>query len=201
MGSLRIPVSQMVAMTPVSRADGSTFPWASSSNVQARPLSGNIVTGIVSGPNNPLQAFRAASGNAGTGLYIYKGTPPSASVFETNVTGANGQPVLGYRSADLLFRCLVQPNTTVVNSAASLVVPLFAAVATASGTASWFILTSQPDAYGTSSYGVAYYNAVMGTISTPSAGGDIELETTTIVSGQTYNIASITVPLPLNFVV
>lgn len=122
---------------------------------------------------------------------IYKGTIADFSTFTT----------ISSRSSDLLISFTpTTTNPTVTGNVTingityyryTLAAPS-STTASASGTAAWFL------AYNSDrSSNLLYTSGMMGTVGGPGSGADLEIASTTIVSGQTYVCGTFTFSFPL----
>jgi hypothetical protein len=160
-------------------------------NTAATPLwsSGAITTSsVISGSN-------AGLGVTISQIFIYKGTQPDWTTLTDRST----------RAADLLITMTLpnyaqsQPFTSIGLVGTSYrwligKVPTPTA-ASASGTASWFILCRS----GTTS--MTDKAALMGSVGVLGSGSDLEVPSTSIISGNNYTSAGIYMNMPLNWTV
>lgn len=137
-----------------------------------------------------------------SGLRLFKGTIPTASTVQTD-TNLSIAPAFGadwtFRSTDKLVHFpIITSSSTGPQADGTIKTALSGAAAVASGEATWFVHYLGPYQVGIGNTSVAY--ALVGTVTGPGGGGDIELLSTTITSGQFYKVYNINIPLPLKIV-
>lgn len=128
------------------------------------------------------------AGSALWGLYVYQGTPMTQSeldavVYQTDITASP-------RYSDLLVRCAATFSPANANSYAAK--PTFypsAATAIQSGTATWALVGE---------WGVNPFLVLL-SITAIGGGGDLEVQSTSIVSGTTYLFGALTLTAPVSF--
>lgn len=137
-------------------------------------------------------------------IYVMRGTVPTNFTSLINVSD---------RSADILvmFSTLqvngsvsasIQPTAAdFLPSVAGVNQPLVTvntnyAFATAAGTATWFWWVVRPVPGGNTVIGNTIANQIIGSIGVPGSGSDLELPSTSIVSGQAYRIRNLVVSFP-----
>lgn len=121
--------------------------------------------------------------NSSSRIFLMKGSMPLQSEFD--VTG------ISFRSSDRLVEFLVESGSgdTIADYANDRILSTYTeAQASASGTATWFMW----DAIPTSDTEVA---KIAGTVSVTGGGGDLQMSTVNIISGQIYACG----PVALNF--
>lgn len=120
-----------------------------------------------------------------TGLIIYKGampTPAEIAAMNSSTVPRSADRLVSFNLAGLfqsLTQNVVKLKTTVYSTA------------TASGEATWFMM------YGSSSSNAQFEQKVFGTVA--MSGGELNINDTNIVSGQSYIVEPITIALPLEF--
>ena len=135
------------------------------------------------------------------GLYIYKGTVPTPSDVTsyglTSITALSATNPATFRASDLLLTYGISGAAV---SGSAIALTLAQATAIASGTASWFCLGVYPG-YGTYN-GASYYpNLIVGTVTLTNGGGDIEMPSTSIISGNIYKMPQLELKFPFSYVV
>lgn len=169
------------------------------SNTVIGALVANGYTGAPISVGGAFPSTISGSGTAGAVLLIiYKGTPENFSTFTDRST----------RSSDVLitftlpvgtgsYTDLGQINAGAANAARSYKVGIALAnqAAAASGTASWFLMCRS----GTTS--LTDKGAFMGTVGTTGSGADMEIPSTSIVSGSNYQSNGFYFNFPQNWTV
>lgn len=163
-------------------------------------LAGMLGVGQLNHSNGVIAVARTNLTNT-SGLYLYKGTVPTASEFKAGIansysTGMDGTAGLtqSFKAADQLVQLRLRvtpqlPEEKMITLLGS------ASISTAAGLASYFILYFSPIFVWTA--GPVY--AMMGTVSDLSGNGDLKLNTTQITAGQSVDIKKIQIPLPTEF--
>lgn len=119
---------------------------------------------------------------------IYKGSVPSTTVgFE-----------FGTRDSDMLIRfnfwnSLTEIFNTSDFSSNPVVITTAFKAATASGTATWFRI------YGSNPFIADLSRQMIGTIGSPGSGADLQMNSTSIVSGNFYRVNNLRIRLPYTF--
>lgn len=142
-------------------------------------------------------------GNIGSssmcGLQFYQGTRPTQSELNTGfpvaaTSGANTYTLATLpRNTDLLCHLTMYSFSEAI-ATNTLTAFQLSGTAIRSGTATWFqLLVVHSGGYD--------FNVITGSVSAVGGGGDIELLTTTFVSGGVYKFPAIGIPLPTKFVV
>lgn len=129
-------------------------------------------------------------------INIYKGTVPTFADLGANIST---------RSADLLIT-LTGANAGAIGAVNTIsgvtywrvTVPTNASatVASASGTATWFVMTASG-----SSGALSTNPAMLGTVGATGSGADLEIANTSIVSGQSYSTSVIYLNFPVEWTV
>ena len=131
----------------------------------------------------PMLAYDSNSGvNAWAGIYIMKGTVPSTFV---------GMEYLASRSADILVGFTVQQafnSSSFVNNVYTMNTSLRQASGT--GTATWFWIVQGDRSFD------ALTQQVIGTVGTLGSGADLEIQTTSIVTGSPYRVSNLVFVMP-----
>lgn len=131
----------------------------------------------------------------GSGIAFFKGIPPTQSEFK------NGFPVgapasgITYRSTDKLLHLRINTSKFRNITNGVVCVGVNGGNATASGTATWFVVqidTGYVDTTYSDYVGPVY--ALMGTVGTIGSGADLELTTNEIIAGSLYRLGEINIP-------
>lgn len=138
-----------------------------------------------------------------SGLRLYKGAMPTISeinafqYIDSTPFGSNGDWWASYiRPADALVKLDINASGSgVMNSSGELVVNFNAGTASQTGTASWFCFRTMP-ASDQTSFGVNQAYTIFGTVGLTGSGADLELLTTSIVSGGIARISTLKIPFP-----
>jgi hypothetical protein len=179
------------------------------------PLSGSIESGAFSNhmslvlwsEYNIAGFFRQMKGSASPaanrkGLYLYKGTPPTAAVvnaYGATANSSNSATVPAtFRASDLLLTYSVSALTVTGSTVA---LNLGSATASGSGSATWFCLAAYNGNTSTNSAYQYYPNMIVGTVTATNGGGDIEMPNVTVVSGNIYRMPQLELKLPFSYIV
>lgn len=132
-----------------------------------------------------------ASGSAAVSVIrIYSGTRQSAWMGTT--TSADAGRLIEWPST--YYTSLIGPVTYTVTGTSPLTtttqIITGLKAATASGTASWFLLGMVNGDAGAP--GTTLFQQITGTVGVPGSGADLIMDTTTIVSGELYKVADLT---------
>lgn len=193
MGTIHIPKSQLVKMCDTTRTDASTV---------------QIATGLNAAPYYIVDMFRLVTGmymfgsgwpvGSAAGISFFKGVPPTKNEFMSDNTIntiyhslQNSHP---YRSTDrLLHLPFSAANSLKVGNDGRFQIGTTGNNAISSGTATWFSIILS---HGNGFHQLYQLYMMMGTISTPGAGGDLELVSTEIIANQFYKLNKLAIPLP-----
>lgn len=156
-------------------ADATVGGSASTYNMLA--LLNTFLNGIYNGPSFGFP-----------GLYLFKGVPPTQAELDTAEASATNVAVItsSFRYSDLLLYLHPSTAAAVKNSLQLSFTPT---AATASGTATWFMLGAQKNS--------SYYGVLQtGTLDVIGSGADLEIGNTSIVSGTVYKQPAMNIVFP-----
>lgn len=122
-------------------------------------------------------------------LYIMQGAIATRNDMDTTAPASfrGSDRLIGFATAQLWTQDAAN-NSVILGSPVQ-------QTAAASGTASWFWLVAF---YSTGGIGVT--NQLVGTVTGPGGGGDLIVNTTSIVSGHTYTLGQISFTMPTTFI-
>lgn len=151
------------------------------------PVTGATVTpGFYS--TTPLLAYSPTGNTLISVIRIYSGTRQSAWMGTTTSVDAN--KLVEWKTSTADYTSAVGPVTYTVTGTSPLTtttqIITSLNAATASGTASWFLLGVVNNSTTT------LYQQITGTVGVPGSGADLIMSTTTIVSGELYKVADLT---------
>lgn len=121
-------------------------------------------------------------------LAIMKGSVPSDFSTLTSYSARDADALVVFNQSDSST-----PFSTPAASNPILLRTPSGATASASGTATWFWMLNYNQIAGTNQ---PIFQQIIGTVGTPGSGADLEILSTTVVSGQTYRIDSLKFQFP-----
>lgn len=131
----------------------------------------------------------SVSGNANGRLVILKGTPPSDFTTLTSYSVRSSDALVVFYANNNVF------STPTSTNPLSIITPS-GVTASASGTATWFWVNAYDTALGPTA---PIRQQIIGTVGNPGSGADLEISSTTIVSGQGYRINAFRIAFPSVF--
>lgn len=169
------------------------------SNTVAGVLVANGYTGAPITTSGAFPSTISGGGAAGSALLIiYKGTPENFATFTDRATRSSDVLItFSLPAAAGSYTDLGQINAGAANAARSFKVGIALAnqAASATGTATWFLMVRA----GTTS--LTDKGAFMGTVGTTGSGADMEIPSTSIVSGSNYQSNGFYFNFPQNWTV
>lgn len=186
MGMIRIPQFDI----PYDHSTNvvNNYDWFSGSAVQTSGTDTYCSTNAVL-PTQPALAYGCMAGRGG--ISFYSGTMPTQAQIDTAIPLTSASSITDPYAASRLVSftaascMLAKRNLTIV---------LNQGTASASGTATWFMLFIQT--YSSPTY---YPAALVGSITALGGGGDIEVVTNTFVSTSIYKVPQFTLTLPVRY--
>jgi hypothetical protein len=211
MSSIRYPTSQMTAVVAAGHAtDTSTLTIG---GMPSMALNGtyNPVAGYGANVSiNMLPAIKLGSYTTmRTSLRLFKGAIPTTADLDAatilSVAGginANATDIT-LRTTDQLVRIPLTANTASIDANGNLLVSTDIGLVSATGTATWFLLTVSPaqvSGSGSAQGETFYHNFIAGTVTVTGGGGELQADIVTFTAGQNVRVFSsqISIPLPLN---
>lgn len=151
------------------------------------PVSGAAISTAYKG----LPILTSNGVSATSVIRIYSGA--RQSTWMTTTTGADAGLLVQFVST-IDYSSVVGPVTSTVTGTSPLTtttqIITGLKAATATGTASWFLLGSVNNP--SSIPGTTLYQQITGTVGVPGSGADLIMDTTTVVSGELYKVADLT---------
>lgn len=128
-------------------------------------------------------------------LEIYSGTKPADFSAFTNVSSVAANLLITFNCGAATANGSVYEDLSTTSYLRYRVGKSLGAatLATASGTASWFLLRRNPSGTGD----IVANGAIMGTVGATGSGADMEIDTTSIVSGSSYRSNGFVINFPL----
>jgi hypothetical protein len=161
--------------------------------VSGDPVSGNATVAAGAGL---LHCGYGYSGSAVGTIYLMKGAIPVAATATANINARSSDILVMFGPGGAVAGDFV-PAQVGVNPA---VISTQYAIASAAGTASWFwwvvplsLGTGQRDTAATP------IHQIIGTVGTTGSGADLEMVSTTIVSGEQYRIMNLRLQFPTSW--
>lgn len=157
------------------------------------PGSGTNIASPYPAISNPVLSSRTGAGLY-TRIRIYGGTRPGTRPTDASIYLPDR--LVEFRAGDndntAADFSLTQGPVTIALSGTSAVIQVVSLFvnASASGTATWFSLAT------TNNPSTVVYHWVTGTVGTDGSGADLIITNTSIVSGQSYKIANLTLTIP-----
>lgn len=139
--------------------------------------------------------FQRNSNTTTSTIRIYKGAVPTTTTELTAYTTRDSDVLISFSSSGTtgVTNTSVDPNSNFQNN--PIIITTTFVSASASGTATWFRIATDPRA---TTPLVNVYN-IIGTIGGPGSGADLQMNSTSIVSGNYYRVNNLRIQLPYTF--